>query len=417
MRTWLLLALSAGLIVARPRPAPGQTEPRAILEKALKAHGGDERMLRLKAVQTRSKGTFYTGQGEITFTDETQVLHPQHLRSVKHLEANGMAMTQVLVLNGDKAWTVLGHEIVGRVEAFGPDAPRHDAAGEPLRIGSRVSWAIAVGCGSCFFCAEELPQKCERPYKYGHERLSADRPLGGGLADKVVLVPGTAWFLVPDEVPDPVAALANCATATAAALLRHGGEVAGRSVLVLGAGVLGVTACAMARAAGARAVLVSDPNPAGRERALRFGATHAFPADTEELAAVVREATQGRGADLVLELAGLAATVQAALALVRTGGTLVLAGTVAPVGTIGLDPEHVVRRMLTIRGVHNYHPHDLATALRFLSGPGGDFPWPSLIVAEYALEEAEQAFARAQAQPGLRVAVVPQLSKQEEPGK
>lgn len=108
MRTWLLLALSAGLIVARPSPAPGQTEPRAILEKALKAHGGDEKMLRLKAVQTRSKGTFYTGQGEITFTDETQVLHPHHLRSVKHLEANGMAMTQVLVLNGDKAWIVLG---------------------------------------------------------------------------------------------------------------------------------------------------------------------------------------------------------------------------------------------------------------------------------------------------------------------
>jgi alcohol dehydrogenase len=309
--------------------------------------------------------------------------------------------------------TVLGHEIAGRIEAFGPEAPRHDAEGVPLSAGSRVSWAVTVGCGSCFFCAEGLPQKCERPYKYGHERLSPERPLGGGLADYIVLVPGTVCFRVPDAVPDQVAASASCATATVAALLRHGGPVAGRTVLVLGAGVLGVTACAMAGAAGARAVMTSDPVPACRERAHCFGATHVFPAEAEELAAGVREITQGRGADLVLELAGAAGTVQAGLALARTGGTVVLAGTVAPVGAVGFDPENVVRRMLTIRGVHNYHPHDLATALGFLAGPGRDSPWQSLVVAEYPLEQAEQAFADAHARPGVRVAVVPDIRKPE----
>jgi alcohol dehydrogenase len=303
--------------------------------------------------------------------------------------------------------TVLGHEIVGRIEAFGPAAPQQDATGAPLSVGSRVTWAIAVGCGSCFFCAEDLPQKCEHPYKYGHHRLAPERPLGGGLADCIVLVPGTVCFRVPDCVPDQVAAPANCATATVAALLRHGGPVAGRTVLVLGAGVLGVTACAMARAAGARAVMVSDPVPVCRERALAFGATYAFSGDAEELAARVGEVTQGRGADLVLELAGRAETVQAGLALTRTGGTVVLAGTVLPVGNMGFDPENVVRRMLTIRGVHNYHPHDLATALEFLARSGGDFPWQSLVVASYPLEQAEQAFAAAHAQPGVRVAVVP----------
>jgi alcohol dehydrogenase len=233
------------------------------------------------------------------------------------------------------------------------------------------------------------------------------------LADCVVLVPGTVFFRVPDAVPDLVAAPASCATATVAALLRQGGPIAGRTVLVLGAGVLGVTACALARTAGARAVLVSDAVGACRERALRFGATHVFPAEAEELAAGVREITQGRGADLVVELAGAAGTVQAGLALARTGGTVVLAGTVAPVGNVGLDPENVVRRLLTIRGVHNYHPRDLATALGFLAGPGRDFPWQSLVVAAYALEQAEQAFAAAHAQPGLRVAVVPATRKPE----
>lgn len=303
--------------------------------------------------------------------------------------------------------TVLGHELVGQIEMFGPAAPRHDAAGAPVSVGSRVSWAVTVGCGACFFCAEDVPQKCARPYKYGHQRLTPQRPLGGGLADYIVLVPGTYWLRVPDEVPDRVAATANCAMATVAAVLRQGGPVAGRSVLILGAGVLGVTACAMARAAEARAVMVSDPVPECRERAIRFGATHALPADAEGLSAGVREVTSGHGADLVLELAGTASAVQAGLALARTAGTLILAGTVAPVGVAGFDPENVVRRMLRIRGVHNYHPRDLATALAFLAGPGRDFPWRSLVAAEYPLKEAERAFADAHARPGVRVAVAP----------
>jgi alcohol dehydrogenase len=303
--------------------------------------------------------------------------------------------------------TVLGHEIVGRIEDFGPTAARVDALGTPVTVGSRITWAIAVGCGECFFCADDLPQKCERPYKYGHVAVSRHRPLGGGLADHIVLVPGTVWLRIPDEVPDRVAAPANCATATVAALLRHCGPVAGRCVLVLGAGVLGVTACAMARAAGARMVVAADPVPACRERALRFGATRACPAEEKELAGNVVEITHGRGADIVLELAGTAQSVQAGFALVRTGGTLVLAGTVAPTAPLALEPEKIVRRMLTIRGVHNYHPRDLESALRFLAGPGRDFPFESLIAAEFPLEQAEQAFTHAQAHPGLRVGVIP----------
>jgi alcohol dehydrogenase len=308
--------------------------------------------------------------------------------------------------------TVLGHEIVGRVEAFGPEAAHHDADGTPVAVGDRVTWAVVVGCGSCFFCAEDMPQKCERPYKYGHQSVAPERPVSGGLSDFIILVPRTFWLRVPDEVPDYVAAPANCATATVAGLLRQGGPVRGCNVLVLGAGVLGVTACAMARAEGARAVVVSDPVPACRERALRFGATHTLPTDAAALATGIREITHGRGADLVLELAGVADSVQAGLALARIGGTVVLAGTVAPVGNVGLDPEKVVRRMLTIRGIHNYHPHDLATALRFLAGPGSEFPWRSVIVAEYPLERAEQAFAAAHLQPGVRIAVIPHVSKE-----
>ncbi|HEX4606626.1 MAG TPA: zinc-binding dehydrogenase [Urbifossiella sp.] len=299
---------------------------------------------------------------------------------------------------------VLGHEIVGTIAAFGPGTAQTDFRGTPAAAGTRVTWAVAVGCGGCFFCADGLPQKCETPFKYGHRRADPGRP-AGGLSGYVVLVPGTDWLVVPDEIPDRVAAPANCATATAAGILRAAGPVEGRSVLVLGAGVLGVTACAMARAAGARVVLAADPLPANRDRAGRFGATHTAPTGAGLTA--VAGLTAGRGADVVLELAGTADAVAAALALARVGGTVVLAGTVAPVGTVPLDPEAVVRRMLTVRGVHNYHPRDLAAAIDFLAGPGLEYPFAELVGSVYALGEADQAFADAHARPGVRVAVVP----------
>ena len=110
---------------------------------------------------------------------------------------------------------------------------------------------------------------------------------------------------------------------------------------------------------------------------------------------------------MVVEAAGTAASVQAGLDLLRIGGTMVLAGTVAPVGKVGLDPEKAVRRMLTLRGVHNYHSRDLEAALKFLAGAGRHFPFETLVAAGYPLEQAERAFTHAHTLPGVRVAVVP----------
>lgn len=301
---------------------------------------------------------------------------------------------------------VLGHEVVGRVEAFGPDAPRADWAGTPAGVGSRVTWAVAVGCGDCFFCREDLPQKCERLFKYGHVATSRERPDSGGLADVLTLRPKTAWFVVPDEIPDRVAAPANCSTATAAAVLGAAGPVAGRSVVVHGAGVLGLTACAMARANGAKVVLAVDPSPLSRERAWRFGATQVAEPG-ESTPSQVAGLTFGRGADVVLELAGTAMSVESAIEVVRTGGVVVLVGTVTPTAAVPLDPERFVRRMITIRGVHNYHPRDLATALAFLAGPGQRFPFAELVDTEFPLTQVGEAFTVAHANPGIRIAVVP----------
>jgi putative phosphonate catabolism associated alcohol dehydrogenase len=301
--------------------------------------------------------------------------------------------------------SILGHEIVGKIEAFGPETSTVDFTGQSAAIGDRITWSIVVGCGNCYFCREGLPQKCVALFKYGHEAVSPRHPLGGGLADYAILVPRTSWMRLPETIPNSVAALANCAGATAAAALRTGGAVENRRVLVLGAGILGMFACSMARSSGAAQVVAVDPQRVCRERALAFGADVALNAAQENLSAELVAATEGLGFDVALELAGVTPSVATALAAVRTGGTAVLVGSVAYCDPLAIDPEQIVRRMLTIRGVHNYLPGDLQAAVDFLDRQGQRYPFESLVIESYPLSEAEAAFRSAHSHPGERVAV------------
>ena len=209
----------------------------------------------------------------------------------------------------------------------------------------------------------------------------------------------------PETISTPVAALANCAGATAASALRAAGGVRDQRVLILGAGVLGVFASSMAKSAGAAAVVVVDPQAACRERALTFGADEAFDGNQDNLISELKSRTDGIGFDVVLELAGVTPSVATAFATVRTGGTAILVGSVAQCDPLPVDPEQIVRRMISLRGVHNYHPRDLRAAVEFLAGPGGRFPFASLVVEEFSLTNVEAAFRSAHTQPGVRVCV------------
>jgi alcohol dehydrogenase len=302
--------------------------------------------------------------------------------------------------------TVLGHEVVGVIESFGPLANQKDATGTTAALGDRITWAIVANCRECFYCLHDLQQKCERGIKYGHHATNPANPDGGGLADTITLVPGTAWFRIPDAISTPVASLANCAVATVAAVLDVTKPVTDRSVLIYGAGLLGVIACAMTASRGAASVIAIDPDSGSRERALLFGATHALDPTDGELDTKLAEIVGTRGADIALELAGIAQTVEQCLARVRIGGTVILAGTVSPTPAVPLDPQRFVRKMLTLRGVHNYQPHHLRIALDFLAGEGRNYPFDSLIAASYPLDQSESAFAAAKANPGRRVAVI-----------
>jgi len=303
--------------------------------------------------------------------------------------------------------TVLGHEIIGRVEELPSGSVVRDFDGNPLKIGDRITWSVAASCGNCFFCDDGLPQKCERLFKYGHERITDRHALSGGLAEHCHLDRGTAIFRVPAELPDAVACPANCATATAAAAMRYAGACAGRVVLVQGAGTLGLTAAAMAAAGGASEVIVCDKLAERLTRAPSFGATQAVCVTEDDIALQdsVQQATSGRGVDIAIDMSGAPEAIEAGIDLLRIGGHYVWVGAVFPTRTIAISPETVVRKILSLQGVHNYTPSDLRNALEFLEHNHRRFPFEQLVAETFTLEDADAAFARASRSRALRVAV------------
>lgn len=301
--------------------------------------------------------------------------------------------------------TVLGHEIVGEIVAINEVAPRVDFSESVLRVGDRVTWAIVASCRNCFYCQRDLPQKCLNAVKYGHEALRPGRELLGGLADHCLLVPGTAVVRLPDDVPLEVACPASCATATIAAAIESLGELRDRTVLVLGSGMLGLTACAMAKVAGATTVIAADIDANRRQQAFTFGASHAVAPDA--LSELVPQITNGHGVDAVLECSGSPSAFDAALPRMRLGGTIALIGSVFPTAPVPLALEQIVRRNLTLRGIHNYQPAHLQAAVQFLANHHSQFPFASLVSEWLPLSDAPAAVARARESHSVRIGVRP----------
>ena len=306
---------------------------------------------------------------------------------------------------------ILGHEITGEVLQRGQDV-RTDSIGQVLVEGDRVTWSIAASCGRCVFCRRyDLPQKCETLFKYGHAPCDAWPHFNGGFAEIVYVRPGTTVLRVPEGVSDEEVAPINCALATVMHAVEELSVTAGDRVVVLGAGTLGLYAAAVLSDRGCGEIVVVDVDENRLARAGQFGATRCLSRRTlgeEEVRKQVLAVTEGRGADAVLEVCGVAESVPAGLKLLRIGGRLVTVGLVFPHATITLDGMQIVTRMLRIKGIHNYHGRHLIEAMRFVTEARGRYPFRELVTARFPLSEINTAFTAAQDRSNIRVAVVPE---------
>lgn len=348
------------------------------------------------------------------------------------------------------------HTVSGRRSAPLPCVLGHEAVGHVLvserpgiAPGQRVTWTLADSCGECPACTQwGLPQKCSRLFKYGHAALADGSGLNGCYATHIVLRAGTFVLPVPEGLSDALVAPANCALATIVNALdgvglessgscgvdgseswekgtlpphltsppeERGWSIANktrvtgqslsiRTALIQGGGLLGLYACAWLRYRGVERVFCTDLSPDRLALAPDFGGI-AVPADAAMHRTILDES--GGGVDLALEVAGTASVIPEGIALLRPGGTYVWAGMVHPETALNLTGEAVLRKCLTIRGVHNYAPAHLAAGLDFLQSQQSRLPLHQLVSPPLPLESLNEALTLSASRRWLRVSIAP----------
>ncbi|GIH22543.1 S-(hydroxymethyl)mycothiol dehydrogenase [Acrocarpospora phusangensis] len=301
---------------------------------------------------------------------------------------------------------LVGHEVAGRVAGLGPDATG-------LRVGDSVVVAPMVACGRCRQCAAGRPQGCpdrlpRRPKVPLGDGVEATAVLGvGGLAERVV-VPARQAVAIDPRVPSRVAALLGCGVPSGfGAAVNTAAVGPADDVVVIGCGGVGVAAVAGAAYAGARRIIGVDVNPAKLEAALRFGATHVVDASREETVARVKELTDGRGADVVLDAVGGPGSFGTADELRGPGSRLVVVG--AP--RQGDSVELPLRRLFLTGGSIRVSIWGDCVAARdlpllaelFLAGK---LPLEEYVSGAYPLDDAQAGYDRLIAGDALRGVVV-----------
>jgi len=242
---------------------------------------------------------------------------------------SGVCHSDLSAMNGTIPQTppvVLGHEGAGVVTDIG-DGVTHVAPGDHVII------AFSPPCGTCPYCTGRgQPNLCidgffamsaNPQFRRGDTVVGA--MTGCGTFAEETIVPGIAAVKIDDDIPLDVAALVGCGVTTGVgAALNTAGITPGSSVLVIGAGGVGVAAIQGARIAGAAVIVAVDLHEGKLDRAKAFGATHGVLPD--DLPAALAEITAGEGFDFTLECIGMPTTMRQAFDMTRRGGTSCIVG-------------------------------------------------------------------------------------------
>jgi threonine dehydrogenase-like Zn-dependent dehydrogenase len=255
-----------------------------------------------------------------------------------------------------------------------------------------------------------MPQKCNGVRKYGHDLATEDPHFLGGFAEYCYILPGTWILKLPDDLSDEEATPLNCGVATMASVTEAANIGLGDAVVIQGLGLLGLYGAAMAKARGARCVIGLDAVASRLEVAKKFGADHVIDISRGSAKSVideVRKLCRPDGADAVIEVCGVPDVIVQGLQMLRVGGRYVLGGLVNPNANVTIDANVLVRRWITMRGIHNYHPRHLIQALDFVMANRKRFPFKEIVDSKFALKDLDTAFKKASERSVLRAAIIP----------
>ena len=289
--------------------------------------------------------------------EDVDIAAPMGREVLVNTKASGLCHTDLLFATHDFVPTpsVLGHEVAGIVAAVGPDVMQ-------IRVGDHVVGSLAQSCGTCARCVSGKSFQCKHPESTLRRptdapRLSRDgaglfQGFGlGGFAEQA-LIHENQLALVPKELPFAQAALLGCGVVTGAGSVLNTANVsAGDSVVIFGAGGVGLNAISGARIAGASRIVVIDIQQKRLDEARRFGATDIIDSTKANPVEAVRDLFRD-GADHVFDFVGLKIVAEQGLAMLGVGGGLYLVGVSRPDVHISLNIVSAIDRQKRVQGVN-----------------------------------------------------------------
>lgn len=262
--------------------------------------------------------------------EELELEPPQSGEVRIKLEACAICHSDIHCIEG--AWggelpAVYGHEASGIVEQVGPNVGL-------LKVGDHVVVTLIRSCGHCYFCARGEPNMCETKFRLDSEsrlRDSTGSPVIQGLRTAAfaenVVVDQSQVVKIPKDMPLDSAALLACGVITGLGAVVNTAKVpTGSSVVVIGAGGVGLNSVQGAALSGAQPIVAVDLVDSKLEAAKDFGATHTINPNQQDLPEAVKSWTRGRGADFVFVTVGSGQAIDDSIDLLRRAGTLVVVG-------------------------------------------------------------------------------------------
>ena len=335
---------------------------------------------------------------------EVEIVPPRQGEVLVRVAAAGICHSDLHYIKGDLPHplpVVLGHEGAGVVEAVGPGVTS-------VRPGDHVILVFRPHCGQCYYCLRGRPALCD----FGMPIRTTGKMLDGTsrirrngqeihhftavscFAEYAVL-PEQGVLRIRPDIPLDRAALVGCAVTTGVGAVLYNARVEeGSSVLVIGAGGVGLNVVQGAVLAGANPIIVADVVPSKLEYARQFGATHTINAREQDVVAVAKELTEGRGVDYAFEVIGLVKTMEQGYEAIRKGGTFVIVGVAPANATMSFSPLWMMRDEKTIKAT-NYGSANIRKDMPILLDLylAGRLKLDELITRRFTLDQINDAFA------------------------
>lgn len=343
-------------------------------------------------------GAVYEGPGKLEIREiETPQAGPGEM--VLRLGANTVCGTDGRIMRGEKtagvvAGTILGHEIAGYVTEIGDGVTGFDE-------GDLVSLLPMIPCGECYFCRRDLENLCPTADIFSYN-------IDGGLAE-YIKVPKSAFerggvfkaaaHLAPQEacLAEPLGCVINGA--------HYYKPEVGDTVVIMGAGPIGMLHTQLVRLAGASQVIVTDFSEPRLKLIEALGATATLNPSEVNLNEFVRDNTDGIGADVVIIAIGQPALLQDALVVARKGGRVNAFAGFSKASLAEVDPNLIHYGELHVTGTSNARRQDHELALKLIGE--GKINVKALHTHSFPISQTREAIEFASGGDGVKIAVVP----------